>query len=125
MQSAMEQALNTLRKYDVYGIRFDFDKATLQPSAAKLINEIATTLQNNPSWTLRIIGHTDSIGTLEYNMNLSAARAASVATALTNQGIAPTRLQTSGKGPTQPKAENNTLHGRSLNRRVELVRTDR
>ena len=71
------------------------------------------------------MGHTDSIGALEYNMNLSAARAASVASALVGQGIAANRLQTSGKGPTQPKADNKTLHGRALNRRVELVRTDR
>jgi outer membrane protein OmpA-like peptidoglycan-associated protein len=125
MRSAMEQALSTVRSYDLYGIRFDFDKATLQPSAAALIEEIAVTMKNHPAWTLRIVGHTDSIGPLDHNMKLSAARAASVASALTLSGIDPSRLQTDGKGPTQQKATNDTLHGRALNRRVELKRTDR
>lgn len=125
MRSAMEQALSTMRKYDVYGIRFDFDKATLQPSAAKLIDEIAVTLTNNPGWTLKIVGHTDSIGPLQHNMRLSSDRAASVASALMTRGISAARLQTEGRGPTEPKATNDTLHGRALNRRVELLRTDR
>lgn len=125
MRPAMEQALRTIRKYDVYGIRFDFDKATLQPGASRLIDEIAQTLRNNPSWTLRIVGHTDSIGPLQHNMRLSSDRSASVASALVARGIAASRLQTEGRGPTEPKATNETLHGRALNRRVELLRTDR
>ena len=71
------------------------------------------------------MGHTDSIGPLAHNMRLSNDRAASVASALIAQGIAPDRLQIEGQGPTQPKATNDTLHGRALNRRVELIRTDR
>lgn len=125
MRSAMEQSLSTLRKYDVYGLHFDFDKATLRPESAKLIKDIATTLKNNPTWTLQINGHTDSIGDAAYNEKLSAARAASVGSALVKQGVEAGRLATGGFGETQPKGNNATLDGRALNRRVELLRTDR
>ena len=80
---------------------------------------------HNPTWTLQINGHTDSIGDQAYNQKLSAARAKAVAAALIKRGIAGQRLQTAGLGPTQPKGDNATLQGRALNRRVELVRTDR
>ena len=75
-QAKMEQALKTLKRYDVYGIHFDFDKATIQPQAVSLIADIAVTLKNNPQWRLRIVGHTDSIGEPAYNQRLSAERAA-------------------------------------------------
>ncbi len=125
MRSAMEQSLSTLRKYDIYGLHFDFDKATLRPESAALIKDIATTLKNNPVWTLQINGHTDSIGDGAYNQKLSAERAASVAQAIVAEGVVAARLTTSGLGETQPKGNNATLDGRALNRRVELVRTDR
>jgi outer membrane protein OmpA-like peptidoglycan-associated protein len=125
MRSAMEQSLSTLRKYDLYGIHFDFDKARVRPESAALIKDIALTLKHNPTWTLQINGHTDSIGDPAYNQKLSAARAKAVADALVKQGIAASRLRTAGLGSTQPKGDNSTLQGRALNRRVELVRTDR
>jgi outer membrane protein OmpA-like peptidoglycan-associated protein len=125
MKSAMEQSLGTLRRYDIYGLRFDFDKATLRNESVGLIKDIAQTLKNNPTWTLQINGHTDSIGDPAYNMKLSAARAATVATELTKQGIPASRLKTAGLGATQPKNDNSTLQGRAINRRVELLRTDR
>lgn len=125
MKSAMEQSLNTLRSYDLYGLHFDFDKSTLRPESASLIKDIATTLKNNPIWTLQINGHTDSIGDPAYNQKLSAERAAAVASALVKQGIEANRVQTGGVGETQPKGNNATLDGRALNRRVELLRTDR
>jgi outer membrane protein OmpA-like peptidoglycan-associated protein len=125
MKSAMEQSLSTLKRYDLYGIHFDFDKATVRPESAGLLKEIALTLKNNPTWTLQINGHTDSIGDAAYNQKLSAERAASVAAAIVKQGIAANRLQTGGFGATLPKGDNATLQGRSLNRRVELLRTDR
>lgn len=125
MRSAMEQALSTLRKYDIYGLHFDFDKASLRPDSSKLIKDIAETLKNNPTWTLQINGHTDSIGDAGYNKKLSSERAASVANALVAEGIDKTRLKTDGMGESQPKGNNATLDGRALNRRVELIRTDR
>lgn len=125
MRPAMEQALSTLRKYDLYGLHFNFNKATLRSESSDLIKDVAITLKNNPTWTLQINGHTDSIGDAGYNLKLSAERAASVAAALVQEGVASTRLATTGLGETQPKGNNATLEGRALNRRVELVRTDR
>lgn len=125
-QAAMEQALKTVRKLEVYGIRFDFGKASIRPDTGSLIVDIATTLKNNPPWTLSVQGHTDSIGSEKFNQKLSQDRAASVVSALVNQyGISPDRLQAVGFGESKPKGTNKTLQGRALNRRVELVRTDK
>jgi outer membrane protein OmpA-like peptidoglycan-associated protein len=125
MRSAMEQSLATLRKYDVYGIHFDFDKATIRGESATIIRDIAVTLKNNPLWTLQINGYTDSIGDDGYNLKLSQQRAAAVRAALIKLGVGPDRLQSAGYGESSPKADNGTLQGRALNRRVELQRTDR
>ena len=125
-QAAMEQTLRTIRKLDLYGIHFDFDKATVRPESKRLMRDIATTLKNNPGWRLEIRGHTDAIGKPDYNLRLSARRAASVKSVLVkNYRIAADRLTTSGAGLTEPKATNKTLQGRAQNRRVELTRTDR
>ena len=125
-RSAMEQTLNTIRRVDLYGIHFDFDKATIRPEAADTIADIAETLQLNPGWRLLINGHTDSIGRAGYNVELSQRRADAVKAALVNRhGISPDRLQTQGLGSSQPKGRNDTLQGRKQNRRVELVRIDR
>ena len=125
MQGQMEQTLATLRAYDTYGIHFAFDKDTIQGDSAEVISEIAVTLQHNPTWTLEINGHTDSTGDPGYNQKLSAKRAAAVKMALVKRGIASGRLQTAGYGAEKPKSDNTTLQGRALNRRVELLRTDR
>lgn len=125
MKGALEQSLSTLRQYDLYGLHFDFDKATLRPESAALIKDVATTLKSNPLWSLLINGHTDSIGDAAYNQQLSVDRAASVVAALAKEGIAANRLSSGGFGETKPKGDNATLDGRALNRRVELIRTDR
>ena len=115
-----------LFKLDLYGIHFDFDKATLHRQTAELVKDIGEMLRDNPTWTLSIEGHTDSIGDAGYNQGLSERRAAAVITALVNRhGVDPARLQSVGRGETSPKATNDTLQGRAINRRVELVRTDR
>jgi OOP family OmpA-OmpF porin len=90
-----------------------------------MIGDIAVTLKNNPTWRLKIVGHTHSIGGESANLVLSQGRAASVKNALVNDGISPDRLQTEGLGESRPMGDNGTLQGRALNRRVELVRTDR
>jgi len=124
--SAMQQTLKTVRKLDLYGIHFDFDKATIRREAAPTIADIAETLRVNPDWRLLINGHTDSIGKASYNQKLSERRARSVKAALVNSyNISPDRLETQGLGSSKPKGRNDTLQGRKLNRRVELVRIDR
>jgi outer membrane protein OmpA-like peptidoglycan-associated protein len=122
---AMEQALATMKAYDLYGIHFDFGKATIQRDTAPLLKDMATTLKNNPLWTLRIVGHTDSIGDPKFNLKLSKERAASIKAELVKRGIAAARLETDGQGENNPKGGNDTLEGRAINRRVELIRTDR
>jgi outer membrane protein OmpA-like peptidoglycan-associated protein len=124
-RAKLEQALRTVGKYRTYGIHFAFDKATIRPDAARLLNDIAVTLKNNPLWTLRVVGYTDSIGDPAYNQRLSEQRAQAVVLALTSRGIDPARLTYQGLGASDPVGDNSTLQGRALNRRVELIRTDR
>jgi outer membrane protein OmpA-like peptidoglycan-associated protein len=124
-RDAMEQALAAKRTYDLYGIHFDFGKATIRPDAASLLDQIATALNNNRLWTLKIVGHTDSIGDPVFNQKLSRQRADAIKAALIKRGIAEARLTTNGAGQAEPKATNETLEGRAINRRVELARTDR
>jgi outer membrane protein OmpA-like peptidoglycan-associated protein len=125
LQGEMQQALSTVGMYRTYGIHFDFDKASIRSESQPLINDMATTLKNNPLWTLRITGYTDSIGNAAYNQKLSLARANSLKKALVKLGISSARLDTAGAGASNPVGSNSTLQGRALNRRVELQRTDR
>lgn len=125
LHADMEQSLNTLGAYDVYGLHFDFDKAVLRPDTAQLVREIAVMLQGNPNWVLQIAGHTDTTGGARYNQRLSTERARAVRQALIARGIAPDRLQAIGYGESRPKADNATLAGRAINRRVEFRRLDR
>ena len=121
-RDTMEQALQTREHYNLYGLHFEFDKATIQPASKSLLDDIATAMKNFPDWRLRIVGHTDSTGDPAVNKRLSMERASAVKAALTERGVADQRLDTAGLGETQPVASNDTPTGRALNRRVELVR---
>ena len=84
---------------------------------------MAALLTSQPDLRLYVTGHTDSTGGFDHNMQLSAARAASVVDALvTTYGIDVSRLAPAGLGPTSPVASNDTEDGKAKNRRVELVR---
>lgn len=121
-REAMEQALQTKQRYDLYGIHFDVDKATIQPDTLSLLDDIEATLNQFPDWRLRIVGHTDATGDAVYNETLSLERANAIKAALVGRGIDATRLDTAGAGESQPVASNDTAEGQALNRRVELVR---
>ena len=123
-REAMEKALETKHVYDLYGIHFDVDKATIRPETQPLLNDIAQVLKNLPIWRLRIVGHTDSTGDAAHNQLLSLQRANAVKSALVDRGIQASRLETEGAGQNQPVASNNTPEGRALNRRVALIRLD-
>ena len=101
-------------------IFFDFDKATLRPESASELERLIKLLQDVPSMKIEIGGHTDSKGSDEYNMKLSASRAQSVVDYLSTHGIDKGRLTSKGYGETKPMATNDTDEGRQLNRRTEF-----
>ena len=108
---------------EVYGIYFDFASDKIKPESEPVLREIADALNHNPTWKLRVEGHTDNIGGDDYNLNLSQRRAEAVKLALvTRYHIGAERLTPKGFGATRPKEPNDTLAGRARNRRVELVR---
>ncbi|NWF75912.1 MAG: OmpA family protein [Nitrospirae bacterium] len=107
----------------VYGIYFDFDKADIKPESEPAIKEIAKLLQQNKGLKLYVVGHTDNVGIIDYNMKLSKARADAVMKELvTRYKISADRLKAYGVGSLAPVASNETEDGRAKNRRVELVK---
>ncbi|MBP6626048.1 MAG: OmpA family protein [Arenimonas sp.] len=122
--SVLEEALTETCRAELNGVYFDFGQATLLPASQPALAAVAELMQDNPAWTLRIEGHTDSVGGAAYNLDLSKRRANAVRDALTGGfKLPPARLQASGLGASQPVASNNTLEGRAANRRVELARS--
>lgn len=105
----------------LYGIFFDFDKATIKPESAPQLEEMVRFLDQNPEIKVYVVGHTDSKGALDYNLKLSDQRAQAVMKALAKAGIGPKRLTAKGLGPLAPLASNRSDEGRAKNRRVELV----
>mgnify|MGYP003575258670 FL=1 len=103
------------------GILFDVDKSDLKENARKNIENLATTMKNNPETNIMVIGHTDADGSDSYNYSLSERRAASVKSYAMAQGVAASRLTTVGKGETEPIADNSSASGKAQNRRVEIV----
>jgi outer membrane protein OmpA-like peptidoglycan-associated protein len=107
----------------VHGILFDTGKAEVKPESAPALQEIVKLLKQDPRLKIYVVGHTDNVGSLAANVDLSRRRAAAVVQALTSQyGVAVDRLQAYGNGPYAPVASNDTEDGRTLNRRVELVK---
>ncbi len=107
----------------VYGIYFDTGKFEIKPESDETIKEIATFLQKNPSIQIYVVGHTDNVGKLKDNMELSKKRAEAVVNELiTKYKIPSANLQAEGVGPLAPIATNDTKEGKDLNRRVEIVK---
>jgi outer membrane protein OmpA-like peptidoglycan-associated protein len=103
------------------GLLFDFDSDVVKPTARDNLRNLASSLDKYPGSDLLIAGHTDNVGSDDYNQALSQRRAESAARYLESQGVASSRLRTRGLGETEPKADNATEAGRSENRRVELA----
>ena len=123
LAAAIEGDLTRDGRAEVYGIYFETASASIKPESSLVLAEIAEALNRHATWRIEIGGHTDSIGGLAANLALSRRRAAAVKDALTGTyAVAPTRLTTAGFGASRPKATNDTLEGRALNRRVELIR---
>ncbi len=116
--------LITEGKWSTTGILFDVASDKIKPSSYAVLKQIAATLQENEGLKIRIIGHTDNDGDNAENLNLSKRRALAVKVALAKEfAIDDTRIQTDGKGETEPADKNLTTEGKANNRRVEFVKS--
>lgn len=106
---------------NVSDVLFDFNKYTLKPGAREKLAKVAGILLAYPGLKIQIEGHTDSIGSDEYNMKLSQHRADSVRDYLVSQGVPAPTVAAIGLGKGDPVASNETAAGRQQNRRVEMV----
>jgi outer membrane protein OmpA-like peptidoglycan-associated protein len=102
-------------------ILFDFDSAAIRTDAERALEDLRQVIGSYAARPVRIEGHTDSMASDEYNLGLSARRAASVADWLKAHGVEPGRIATRGLGETKPAASNETSEGRQKNRRVEVI----
>ena len=123
--AGLHQAIVQQGKVELEGILFETNKATLIPSSADAVAIIAEYLRLHPTLNFYVVGHTDSQGTFEYNLQLSTQRAQTVVSTLVQQhAIAAERLKAYGVGPVSPVTSNSADAGRAQNRRVELVLRD-
>jgi outer membrane protein OmpA-like peptidoglycan-associated protein len=102
-------------------VLFDTGSYTLKPGAREKLAKISGVLLSHPGLSMQIEGHTDSVGTDEFNQQLSERRSGMVRDFLVDQGVAASTITARGFGKTQPVATNDTPEGRQRNRRVDLV----
>jgi outer membrane protein OmpA-like peptidoglycan-associated protein len=103
------------------GLLFDFDSSVVRGAARDNLTELAQSLRTYPETEVLIAGHTDSQGSDSYNQGLSERRAAAAKDFLVSQGVASSRIRTTGLGEAEPVASNDTDAGRAQNRRVEVA----
>ncbi len=107
----------------IYGIYFDTGKSVIKPESEKALEEIAKLIKGDAGLKVYVVGHTDSVGSIDSNMKLSQDRSNAVVQALTGKyGIPAARLKAYGVGPLAPVDSNDTDEGKAKNRRVELVK---
>ena len=106
---------------NISDVLFDSGRYTLKPTTREKLARVSGIVLAHPGLRLEAEGHTDSVGTDDFNQQLSEKRALAVRDFLVEQGIAVTSLGAHGFGKTMPVASNDTAAGRQLNRRVELV----
>ena len=105
-------------------VTFDFNEATLKSGGLRTIRDLAKFMEEYPERNILVEGHTDSIGSDEYNLGLSERRANAVRQALIGLGVSGQRIRIQGVGKMQPVASNATEIGRQQNRRVEVIISD-
>ncbi|HJP86951.1 MAG TPA: OmpA family protein [Gemmatimonadaceae bacterium] len=103
------------------GILFPFNSTEILPDGKTNLQQLASSLDKYPNSDILIVGHTDSVGTDAYNMDLSQRRAQAASAYLQSLGVPASRLQTAGRGESEPIASNDTEEGRQRNRRVEIA----
>jgi outer membrane protein OmpA-like peptidoglycan-associated protein len=115
--------LITEGKFVTHGILFDVNSDKIKPESYGVLKEISTVLNENPDVKVKIIGHTDADGSDADNLALSKKRAESVKAMLMSEfKIDESRLQTDGKGESQPVDKNDSPSGKANNRRVEFIK---
>jgi outer membrane protein OmpA-like peptidoglycan-associated protein len=103
------------------GILFDFNSDALKPAARSNLDNLAANLASFGDSKLVLVGHTDSVGTAQYNQTLSERRARSVGNYLITKGVPSVRVEANGRGESEPIQPNDTDAGRAANRRVEVA----
>ena len=115
--------LITEGKWVTHGILFDVNSADIKAESYGTLKEIANVLKENADVKVKIVGHTDSDGDENKNLDLSKRRAESVKNTLTKEfGINESRMETDGMGETKPVSKNDTPAGKANNRRVEFIK---
>ena len=118
---AVTQTNDNRLKLDIPSdVSFDTGRSAIKPNFAPVLNQFATSLNQNAVTTVTIIGHTDSTGSDSINNPLSVDRAESARDYLVSRGVARNRIATDGRGAREPIADNGTQQGRDKNRRVEI-----
>ncbi|OYO25792.1 OmpA family protein [Janthinobacterium sp. PC23-8] len=115
-----QTADNRLKMEIPSDISFDTNRADIKGNFRPILDRFAATLNDNPSTTVSIIGHTDSTGSASINEPLSVERAAHTRDYLSMRGVSPTRVVVEGRGAREPIASNSDDSGRARNRRVEI-----
>lgn len=103
------------------GLLYPFNSTDLLPAGRDNLRNLAESLREYPETELLIVGHTDAVGSDAYNQTLSQNRAAAAANVLASYGVPRDRIQTAGRGETEPVSSNDDETGRQLNRRVEVA----
>ena len=103
------------------GVHFEFGKSALTAQARSILEQAAVIVERNPHVRVEAVGHTDSVGSDEYNQRLSQQRADAARDFLIKQGVASSRTSARGMGESAPVADNGSSDGRRMNRRVELT----
>jgi outer membrane protein OmpA-like peptidoglycan-associated protein len=130
LRERLRQQLNTILEtretqrgliVNINDVLFDFNQYTLKPGAREKLAKVSGIILAYPGLKIQLEGHTDSVGTDDYNMKLSQQRADSVRTYLGSQGVPPETMTSTGLGKADPVATNDTAAGRQQNRRVDMV----
>lgn len=104
-------------------ITFDINSSTVRYTLEDSLVRLAKSLNKYPNTNIDVIGHTDNVGDENYNQELSARRAGSVAAILAQSGVSQSRMRAYGRGELKPIKSNDTVNGRAANRRVDIIIT--
>ncbi len=120
-QSVLPDEVKLGQKFQFSAVQFEPGRSYLISSSYEILDGIADWLKKHPKNKIEIAGHTDKGKNYEYNMKLSQDRSETVRNYLIQRGVDPNQLKASGYGSTKPVADNETVEGRKLNRRVEFI----